>query len=181
LDECHEFVVDGYNLIHSIPELSQLVVQDAEGARIELTDVLASYTEYLGRDVILVFDGKGLHFPEGRVGSHLQIIYSGDAGTADSYIVESVRGKTSKPCVVTSDLPLANTVRAIGCNVISTALFWEEVKSVGGKIRSLSNVNTPGYTKKLFGLMDPDIFSQLEQMRIKQEEVEEKEENTDGS
>ena len=101
------FIIDGYNVIHALPELASLAGDLAE-ARDRLLHLLMEYGAYEKYDMTVVFDAlfaSGEEHKE-QVAPHFEVIYTGEGVTADSCIerlaYESVR--TSREVhVVTSD------------------------------------------------------------------------------
>lgn len=78
-------IVDGYNMIGAWPELMQLKDENLEEARDRLIELLADYSGFSGRRVILVFDaykvpGLGASYQQHR----LEIIYTKEKETRES-------------------------------------------------------------------------------------------------
>lgn len=86
LPEC--LLVDGYNVIHSWPELKELASQNLDAARTRLIDILGNYQGYKQCTLIIVFDAYKV---KGNVGTseqihNVHIVYTKEAQTADMYI-----------------------------------------------------------------------------------------------
>lgn len=100
-------VLDGYNVMHSWPELNKIRDSSLEHARARLIDLLANYAALSGEKVVLVFDAHrvkgGLEQKESLYG--IQVIYTGEGETADSVIERLAGDFVSKGSVhvVTSD------------------------------------------------------------------------------
>lgn len=100
------FVVDGFNLMHSIEELNEVAKTDLMSAREKVIDLLCDYKAINKGRLIVVFDaylqetGKQDYTYDG-----INIVYTKQGETADSYIenlvIELV--KEYKVTVITSD------------------------------------------------------------------------------
>ena len=81
------FIVDGYNVLNSWPELIALQ-KDLSEARDRLIHSLAEYGAYEKYDVTLVFDAlfTADEEHEEKINAHFEVIYTGEGETADSCI-----------------------------------------------------------------------------------------------
>ncbi len=81
-------LVDGYNIIFAWDELKELASYDVEIARHALTDALDNYASHRDIRLILVFDAYKVKGNPGSVEhySSIDIVYTKEAQTADSYI-----------------------------------------------------------------------------------------------
>lgn len=81
------FIVDGYNLIHA-SHLKELLLISLQEARRELELVLSGYSKYIGKKIVVVYDGhmvkdnRGEEYEE----NGLTIVFTKENETADSYI-----------------------------------------------------------------------------------------------
>lgn len=84
--EC--LLVDGYNIIHSWPELKALAQDNLEGARFRLMDMMCNYQGYKKCLLILVFDAYKVKDNLGNIMAYhnIQVVYTKEAQTADMYI-----------------------------------------------------------------------------------------------
>jgi predicted RNA-binding protein with PIN domain len=132
----HRVIVDGYNLIHKMPELAALVDLDLEHARDRLVTLLAGYAAARGVKVTVVFDGRGgqAGVPKPLVGG-VEVIYSRSPQDADQRIKAMIAGeKNPKSCtVVTSDNSIINHVRDYRAKTVSSAEFARVLASGGGR------------------------------------------------
>lgn len=125
------YIVDGYNVINSWPELIRLR-NDLSEARDRLTHQLAEYGAYEKYDITLVFDAMFTDDEEHRekVNDHMEIIYTGEGETADSCIerlaYDSVR-RGREVHVVTSDGAEQSVVLGAGAYRISSLEFRKTV------------------------------------------------------
>lgn len=105
MPEC--LLVDGYNIIHSWPELKELAKDNLDAARTRLIDIMCNYQGYKKCILILVFDAYKV---KNNLGSsykyhNIYIVYTKEAQTADMYIERTTHELASKYniTVATSD------------------------------------------------------------------------------
>lgn len=122
-------IVDGYNAIHKIPEIDDLLDESLEAARDAITDLAGEYQRRCGgvAEVHVVFDGKteyrGLPFRRPNQ------VFS-DTGGGDRSIIRLAQDKSKKfhVIVVSDDNRVGNSSRAAGATVISVKKFYEFIK-----------------------------------------------------
>ena len=131
--------VDGYNVMNSWPELKELAKNDYGAARDQLIDILRNYQGFTGEKVTVVFDAYRV---EGGTGSHtriphVEVVYTKENETADSYIEKATLGlaKKHKVRVVTSDDLVQKIAFGHGALRCSSREFREEVKQIEEAIR----------------------------------------------
>lgn len=115
-------LVDGNNIIHAWPDLSELHRRRRGSAHEELVRRLTSYRDYSGRRIVVVFDGRGATINEEREAGGIQVIYSSEGNTADD-IVERLAikyAKTYEILVATDDRAEQDVVVAAGGEAISS-------------------------------------------------------------
>lgn len=126
-------IVDGYNVIHSVPRYASQAEQDVDGARERLiADLGARAAE--GQDVVVVFDGGGNPSSQGQpvVVGGVTVVFS-PAGTDADAVIESLaaaaREAGAEAEVVTSDA--ATRWTSVGGSVIVTraASFARELEA----------------------------------------------------
>jgi len=86
-------IVDGYNFLHSWPELARLKEASFDHARDRLITELINYQAYWGGRVIVVFDAHkvpGATEKREKVGG-VEVIYSREGETADA-VIEKLAG-----------------------------------------------------------------------------------------
>ncbi|MEG0367496.1 MAG: NYN domain-containing protein, partial [Coprobacillus sp.] len=100
-------LVDGYNVIHSWDELSELARENLDVARSRLIDILSDYQGYKQCLLILVFDAYKV---KDNIGTSTQehniyVVYTKEAQTADMYIERATHKLSSdyQVVVATSD------------------------------------------------------------------------------
>ena len=115
-------IIDGYNVIHAIPEIEELLDESLEAARIGLIRFLTEFKEARKdiRKIFIVFDGKsqGIH-EEAAVAPGITAIYTKDGQEADEKIVEIIKDAQNPELitVVSDDNFLYNNTRALGSRI----------------------------------------------------------------
>ena len=132
-------MVDGYNLIHRVPELRPGPGVSLEESRAKLVNLL-SWAVGVGESTFLVvFDGADV--PDGDPGGgRVNVRYSRPPEKADDLIrrlVEDRVERVERLTVVTSDVEVARHARAMGAEVALSDLFLAGIlapRSTGGEI-----------------------------------------------
>ena len=119
-------VIDGYNLIHAMPELARLVGSDLERARDALVSKLAVYRSRRGDvRVTVVFDGQSMAAQPGRPPGGIEVVFSRAPQNADAKIKTMLALEKSPRSwtVVTSDNSIVRYARDYGAKTIPSAEF----------------------------------------------------------
>ena len=118
-------VIDGYNLIHAIPELARLVGTDLERARDSLVARLAVYRSQRNVRVTVVFDGRGTLAQQTRPPGGIEVVFSRPPQNADAKIktMLSLEKSPKSWTVVTSDNSIAIFARDFGAKTVPSAEF----------------------------------------------------------
>ena len=118
-------VVDGYNLIHAMPELARLVTSDLERARDALVAKLAVYRSKRNVRITVVFDGRGTAGPQMRPPGGVEVVFSRAPQNADAKMKTMLALEKSPRSwtVVTSDNSIVLYVRDYGAKTIPSAEF----------------------------------------------------------
>ncbi|MBO4483765.1 MAG: TetM/TetW/TetO/TetS family tetracycline resistance ribosomal protection protein [Lachnospiraceae bacterium] len=135
----HWVLVDGYNIIHAWPELSELSKQNMDSARGKLLDILTNYAAYKGCELIAVFDAylvKG-HDEEAFDYNGIHVVFTKEAETADGFIERftHVHANDYRITVATSDGLEQIIIRGAGSLVLSAREFLAEVRESEAMIR----------------------------------------------
>jgi predicted RNA-binding protein with PIN domain len=130
-------IVDGYNLMHQMPDVVRQLDADAELARSLLVRKLGEYRALHNVRVTVVFDGRGPSQLRGAKPSGVEVVYSRAPQTADDVIKRMLSvEKNPRACtVVTSDRSIAVHVRDFGARVASSAEFARELAAGGRRVR----------------------------------------------
>jgi hypothetical protein len=118
-------VIDGYNLIHAMPELARFVASDLERARDGLVAKLAVYRSGRGVRVTVVFDGQSMAAQPGRPPGGIEVVFSRAPQNADTKIKNMLALEKSPKSwtVVTSDNSIVRYARDYGAKTIPSAEF----------------------------------------------------------
>jgi len=118
-------VIDGYNLIHAMPELARLVGTDLERARDALVAKLAVYRSGRGVRVTVVFDGRGAGVQQTRPPGGIEVVFSRSPQNADAKIktMLSLEKSPKSWTVITSDNSIVRYARDYGAKTIPSAEF----------------------------------------------------------
>jgi uncharacterized protein len=131
------YLVDGYNLLHKIAELEQLLDSDAERARELLVRRLGDWRAGTRTMVKVVFDGSAGGFVQ-QQSSGVRAVHCRPGRTADDEI-KALVARDPHPrsiVVVTSDNAIVRHVRDFGASTVKSEDFASELApSVGAKRR----------------------------------------------
>ena len=140
--DCKEYLlVDGYNVIFAWEDLKELAKTTIDGAREKLLNILCNYQGYKKCEVIVVFDAYKVKGGVGEVDklNNINIVYTKEAETADSYIEKVTKklAKNNRVKVVTSDGLEQLIIMGNGCLRVSSQEFYQEVKEAENNIREI--------------------------------------------
>ena len=134
-------VLDGYNVIHGVPELQRRLDQSLEAARAALIDMCQVYKARRGDvgRVYVVFDGDetvGLRPAVDRGG--VTVLFTSRKEEADDRIIGLIRTDAGKSrfVIVSDDNYIFNNARAQGARVMAVAEFYAQSKPPAGAARS---------------------------------------------
>ncbi len=128
------FILDGYNVIHAMPELAR---QLDRGLRTAREALVRWCQEYRGRrgDVgrlYVVFDGRDLEMAGSheQQHGHVTVLFSQKPEEADARILRVIeaQGSRSRCVVVSNDNEVSNNARAFGARVLSVQEFSKQVR-----------------------------------------------------
>lgn len=161
--------VDGYNVLNSWPELREIMKYSIEASRQKLIDILQNYAVFTGYKVYIVFDA---HMRKGSLGSKevysgVEVIYTKEGETADSYIEKAVNniGRKIEVCVVTSDSLEQQLAFQRGAIRTSSKEFYYQVIEIKKKINNKYEKRNYNKKYKLEDGIDKDILEKLEKIR----------------
>jgi predicted RNA-binding protein with PIN domain len=131
-------LVDGYNIIHTWPELKELADGNMEGARIKLLDSLSNYRGIQKCNIIVVFDAYRVqgHLEEVIDYDNIHVVYTKEAQTADQYIERFAHDNQKKYniTVATSDGLQQIITRGAGCYLLSARELKEEIERANERV-----------------------------------------------
>lgn len=161
-------VLDGYNVINAWPALKKNADVDLEGARQELAYMMAEYSSYTGKKIIIVFDA---HLVKGNNGNKeelrgVEIIYTKERETADSYIEKTIMDmvKTNRVVVATNDWAEQQIILGGGATRISVRELMLDFENIKSKIRTKTE-KTKKEKDVLSTRIDPSLLTKLEKLR----------------
>ena len=128
-------IIDGYNLIFTVPELERHVkVNNIEPVRDHVISLLSKYKEKKRCDVILVFDGNYTEtsLPKKQTYAGITVIYSKSGISADTEIknITSLCQNPKDVCVITYDNDIKRHVKKCGCPIIEPKVMYKEIMEV---------------------------------------------------
>ena len=122
-------IIDGYNVINSWPNLSDISRTSLETAREKLIDELAEYKSMSGEELVIVFDAYNLDRAKETISEKfgMKIVYTKRFQTADTYIEKQILkiGRKHNLKVVTDD----GQIQVLASNKGATRMTSTELKS----------------------------------------------------
>jgi predicted RNA-binding protein with PIN domain len=118
-------IIDGYNLLHLVDDLKDLLSSDIQLARHKLVRTIEGTAHRMAKQTTIVFDGKEAGQDDALTSKHLEIYFSPGKHTADT-IIERLVARYDRPekiLVVTSDRAEADAVLSDGAQVMSSQEF----------------------------------------------------------
>lgn len=141
-------LVDGYNVIHAWPHLSELLDVNIGSARDRLIEEMSNYQGYVGGTLILVFDAYKVKGNPGSIQkwNNIYVVYTKEAETADQYIEKTVHEMASKyqVTVATSDGLEQMIIWGEGAARMSSLGLWEEYERRKAMAREQYGIQSSG-------------------------------------
>lgn len=135
-------LVDGYNIIFSWNELAEIAVTNLDAARHRLINIMCNYQGFKKCNLILVFDAYRVKTDrEIETYGDIQVVYTKEAETADSYIERTSHklSKDNRVRVATSDGAEQMIILGNGAERVSASELKLEVDEVERAIREIIN------------------------------------------
>ncbi|MGD1908632.1 MAG: NYN domain-containing protein [Leptolyngbyaceae cyanobacterium] len=164
--------VDGYNIVGSWPELTQLRDQgDLAAARDRLMELMVNYSAYQQFQTHLVFDAYAQANPAAveTVTTHLSVHYTDAGQTADSYIERYCARWRSNPgrlIVATSDRAQQLTAMGYGAEWMSAQQLNADVLATTRQHRRQRRTQAKGSQRFLAHSLSPEAQVRLQKMRF---------------
>lgn len=131
-------LVDGYNIIYAWPELNELAMDNMDGARIKLLDILSNYQGIRKSKIIAVFDAYRVEGHQEEMSSYHNIfmVFTKEAQTADQYIERFAHDNQKKYNIVvaTSDGLQQIIIRGAGSSLLSARDLRKEIEEANEQI-----------------------------------------------
>ena len=132
-------LVDGYNIIFNWPELRELAAVNLDSAAGRLTEILSDFQGTQSGRLIIVFDAYKVHGGKRHIihQGNVDIIYTKEAETADSYIMELTHtlSKKGNVTVATGDGIVQMIIFSAGARRMSAGELKDRVNEAKKKIR----------------------------------------------
>ncbi len=148
-------IIDGYNVLHQVDELSALLQTDIHLARQRLVRMAENTAHRMAPQTTIVFDGRESGQDNSLTAKHFEIYFSPSNLSADT-IIERLVCKYRNPekiLVITSDHAEHETVSSAGAHVMSSQEFMSQCERDARKI--IPKQTPPGQVPKL-GDLFPD-------------------------
>ena len=165
------FIIDGYNVINSWPELIKLQ-DDLSKARDELVHILTEYGAYENYDIVVVFDAMFTEDEEHHesINDHMQVIYTGAGETADSCIERlayALVRQGREVHVVTSDGAEQSVILGAGAYRIPSLEFRKFVQRTRKMLQKeyLGPVTNPVIRLEVQDRLDADTVKKMDALR----------------
>jgi len=117
-----KYILDGYNVIHKIPQLADRLVEGLVEAREALAFHIINWKRnHLYDDICIVFDGRDqLNYPSSHVTiKGVECYFTKTGQEADDYIIDIVRctHKSTHIIVISDDNKIRNNCKVYGVEV----------------------------------------------------------------
>lgn len=143
-------IIDGYNLIRQVSELTRLENVSLAAARDRLILLLQHYAEAKKHSVTVVFDGRGglgeaaVPYRDGAV----DVIFSRLGEDADSVIKRLLSELGARAVLVSSDRDIINWAKSTGSGQISSPRFFQRLMAaISGDMSGFIKTNDVKSTK----------------------------------
>jgi predicted RNA-binding protein with PIN domain len=150
-------IIDGYNLLHEVQELSRMMQTDIQSARHRLVRMVEETAHNMAKQTAIVFDGRKTGSDPALTSKYLEVLFSPANLSADT-VIERLVCKCPDPgktLVVTSDRAEHDTVSSAGAHTMSSEEFMRRCQIDLRK--SVPKRTPPGKEPKL-GDLFPDGF-----------------------
>jgi len=120
------YIIDGYNVLHAVPSLEEVLQADVKRARKELETLVNLYTRTANVSATVVYDSRSVPdaFDDFQDSGQPMIVYTGSGKTADDYIIDEAENLRSPDVtVVTRDRNILARVRRTGCDTMTPERF----------------------------------------------------------
>lgn len=158
--------VDGYNVINSWSDLKGL---ELGASRDKLIEYMINYASFYDAKVTVVFDAHriGGNYEHKEMRTNVEVVYTKDKETADSYIERAVDevGRKIEVLVVTSDNLEQQIIFGRGAQRMSSKEFQVSYREAEKHIREKTDRLSDRNSMKLSDHMDEESRIKLEKMR----------------
>ena len=126
-------VLDGYNVIHAVPELARQLDRSLEAAREALVALCGTYLARRGdvTRLYVVFDGNDVDAPSSQADrGGVTVFFTQRQEEADERILSLIRsdGSRSRFVIVSNDTYIFNNARVHGARVMPVREFYAQLR-----------------------------------------------------
>lgn len=162
-------IIDGYNIIHSAPDVFKFKELSLDHCRNKLISWLSNYSSYKNKKVIIVFDGKqGSRGQEQIEEIEGIIIIFSKVGESADMVIEKLVSKFREDYnifVATSDYTEQRIIFGKGAYRMSARELWNEIMSSKNESQEYLQDNNKPYRGQIGWRLNKDVFSKLEKWR----------------
>ncbi|MBN1349091.1 NYN domain-containing protein [candidate division KSB1 bacterium] len=123
------FIIDGYNVIHTINQLKAHLRRDLEAARLQLESMIRNYQALKKVSVYLVYDGAKIGWFKPAHSKNFKILFSHSNEEADALIKRLIAQFSGKRqlIVVTRDQDILKFAQSKGADTIAPQEFFHRI------------------------------------------------------
>lgn len=159
------FLIDGYNVINSLPGLRTGEGRSVEAAVRLLADAAADLASLEGGKCSIFLDGDGRSATEQEVRSgSVMLIYPAAGKSADDGIAAVVAAGEGPLTVVSSDGAVQAAAVAGGALRMTPREFWERARPPGGILNAEADGAGPEPARGLHPLLDNEVRRAMDRM-----------------
>ena len=165
------YLIDGYNLIHQVPQFQSRLETDFEAAREALIHFVAQFSSAARVPSVLVFDGMGAaaqHQPREAHAPFLNIVYASKKHSADTVIERMVyKSEKRRECIVVSgDRGIRDLCFAMGALVMAPSNFLALVHEAQQSVRAEISRRPPNSSiRRIEDRLDATQRKRLEELK----------------
>jgi len=125
------WIIDGYNVIHRIPELREALKNGLAAARRSLLARLQDHRQGSGHQFSVVFDGDAAVWNQEAGPAGVEVLFSRTPSGGDSLIKRLIQARDHRQelTLVSSDRELQNFAKARGVEVLSAEAFFAKASA----------------------------------------------------
>jgi uncharacterized protein len=166
----HYLIIDGYNIINAWEDLRRISIDDLDGSREKLIDIIIEYAEFSGQKAIVVFDAYNVKNSMEKVEKrkYITVVYTKEHQTADSYIEKLITSlsKYDVVKVATDDYAEQQIILGKGASRVSSRELKLDIEDAKKKIKSKQLSSERKIQRNwLEDRLDKETLSKLENIR----------------
>ena len=121
------YIIDGYNMLHAIPSLQEILDISLESARKQLEQLVELYCKSGNIDAMVVYDSRTMPdvFDHYENFEQPTVVFAGSGKSADDFIIAEAEKKGSRDTtVISNDKSIRENAGRAGCRVDSPEHFF---------------------------------------------------------